>query len=236
MGNNLSWQNEIPYEVSAAYVKAMASNKPIISVGSGIGEFEKKMENELKQSIICIDPHPTSFNDVTEKKHMHLPDFAKVDDLIQQKPHLVGQCHLLLLWSTPNESCYDIEAVAKLNPIDIIVVYETLGGAAGRQMHIWLKSLGAPNADESSIPPNQHDYITDIQKSHAPYKLISVYENGTRSFTDQTFCLIFISKEKKENMKLPQRSYRSRPPPIQDDYNKIIIEKMFETINANNKI
>jgi hypothetical protein len=232
MGNNVSWQSQIPYEVTLAYIRTM-SNKPIISVGSGIGEFEKKIEKELNLSIICVDPQPTSFNDIKDDdaKNMHLPDFAHVDDLIKTKPHLVGQCHLLLLWSTPNESYFDIEAIAKLKPIDIMIIYETLGGAGGRQMHLWLESIGAPNGEESNqILQTQHNYIQDIQKNIIPYKLQCVYEVGTRSFADQTFCVALISQEKKNCEKLPQRSYT--PQKINDDYNKILIDSMFKTING----
>lgn len=209
MGNNRSWEQVIERDVALQYLDYDKELR-IISVGSGLGKWEKSFENETKRQIICVDPDPESFNRPNENESediYHRPDFPLVDDLIKFDPSVVGNCILLLLWPTPNLSTYDIEAVFKLKPNHVVTVYETIGGAGGEQFHIWLQEVGAPNGNYRS---NESSFIK--KQAMVPYRKVACYEKGTRSFYDQTFCLCLLTKEKvKKNVILPSRDYDDQP-------------------------
>jgi hypothetical protein len=226
MGNNVNWERRIPLEVSSVYMEKLLKN-PIVSVGSGLGKYEKQIETQLNTSIICVDPNPTSYNYLFEDedtKNLHLPDYSTVDALLHKRPELIGNCNLLLAWPLPNDSEYDIEAVVKLKPLNMVIIYETIGGAAGKQMHIWLNTIGAPNGIRLNDPtPLKSEFAVDLSDAH--YKCLSVYEIGTRLFSEQTFCMAFISRQKDLDVsQLPKKLASGYDNGCEDDdyYDKLI--------------
>ena len=190
MGNAGIWSDNIPYDTFKEYITLMRSNnQPLVSVGSGLGLNEKKIELDLNVNIICIDPDPYSFNNRGEcdEKKCHLPEYPLVDDLIKEQPNIIGNCNLMLCWPYPNDSTYDIEAIIKLKPSSVLVIYESLGGAGGIQLHNWLGKIGAPNGSTFSI--KFHENEKDA------YKLVKVYKNGNDRFDCQTFCMVLANKQ-----------------------------------------
>lgn len=81
-----------------------------------------------------------AFDTNTYNHLFHKPDYKFTSDLIVDKPKLISANHLLLIWSFPNESVYDVEAIELLKPKYITIVYEAGGVAGGEQLHIWLES------------------------------------------------------------------------------------------------
>lgn len=120
------------------------SSLPIVSVGSGCGHLEASLIHHSNQSlkIITIDPDPYSFPVPSRIKYETLmPQFASVDDLINDQPSIVSQNILLLAWPTPIDSTYDYDAIRLLQPVKIISIYELLGAAGGNPFHGFLSSI-----------------------------------------------------------------------------------------------
>jgi hypothetical protein len=116
--------------LDTAFIK-YGEDKKIISVGSGHADTEFSFMERNKKEIICIDPSPFShgrFGSVLVN-----PKYDYVDELIKNEPDVVGNCHLLLIWPLPNESTYDIEAVEKLKPLSLVIIYEPTGSSGGSE-------------------------------------------------------------------------------------------------------
>ncbi len=117
--------------LDTAFIK-YGEGKKIISVGSGTADTEFSFLKRNGVEIICIDPYPYSHSyegsDYTIKIQ---PKYRYVDDLIKFEPEVVGNCHLLLIWPLPNKSTYDIEALEKLKPLSMVIIYEPTGTSGG---------------------------------------------------------------------------------------------------------
>ena len=121
---------------------------PIISVGSGDAQVEYQFIRKHYCPIICVDPKPDEF---TQGRIYVEPEYDYVSNLIKDKPELVGNCHLLLIWPYPNESTYDVEAIKALDPVSFILIYESTGSSGGTQLL-------------EEYLPTQEDYI--LQKEY----------------------------------------------------------------------
>jgi len=122
-------------------------NIPIISVGSGSGCVERRLNIELKTDIICVDPLIETFI-LTPKKFSLEPKYSYVKDLIKDNPTVVGNCILFLNWSTPNESDYDYDALELLKSKHVLWVGDTSGTSAGYKFHNWLKKCNIDITNE----------------------------------------------------------------------------------------
>lgn len=120
---------------------------PIVSVGSGVGEWEKRLEAK-GVPVICVDPAPNSFDD---RKVFKAPEYGTVADLIAARSEVVGNCILLLIWASPNDSKYDIEAVRDLKPRVVVALYGSDGAAGGEQFRRWVALLGGPAVLKSEM-------------------------------------------------------------------------------------
>lgn len=156
----------------------------IISVGSGTGRIEKMLMDNGVSDIICVDPDPQSFDNT---EIVIKPHYSTVNQLIIKHPELVGNCSLMLIWSTPVESTYDYDAIVKLQPNDIFIQYESIGAAGGNKLHKFMKSIGLPNSFEfdKSITI---DNLTNYKSIYSKY--------CTRdSITNLEYVNAFITKE-----------------------------------------
>lgn len=102
----------------------------ITSVGCGHGVYEyeiSKNQPKLRSKLILVDPNPESF-DVRNGQDYLKPDYDHVEDLVKDKPAVVGNCVLLLIWPPPvghyKYSNYEISAISALNPRSVICLYE----------------------------------------------------------------------------------------------------------------
>lgn len=125
----------------------------IISVGSGTGKYEKIIMEKCFPShvgnpeLICVDKMTESYSD---EEMVINPHFSDVDSLLEAKPELVQNCILMLFWpydqmhmdefSFPTQTPYDIDAIVKLKPRSIVIMYEEFGGAGSHQLHAWLSN------------------------------------------------------------------------------------------------
>lgn len=96
----------------------------IISVGSGDGSVDRGIREAYRDhfgstlNITLVDVNPK-----------YKVDFRTVDNLIEKRPTIVGNCCLLIIW--PVESCdndeYDIDSICKLQPQAVLTLYEISG-------------------------------------------------------------------------------------------------------------
>ncbi len=111
---------------------------PIISVGSGNAYFEFLISHMRKREITCVDPTPRSFRINARKNNHHTvfiePKFSTVDQLISSNNHnQYNNCLLILNWPNPQNKnepdrlMYDLDAIIKLKPKGIFIIYESNG-------------------------------------------------------------------------------------------------------------
>jgi len=141
-----NWSSLITYEqCTEKIMKYHTIGDKLISVGSGYGVLEKHIVNAYEKQgqniyIICIDPEPTSYSFKNyPKEPMIHPYCAYVDDYLKQLQSLKSNCDsLLLCWPEPNESTYDLEAIIKLQPAKVFLIYEMTGTAGSGSLHNWI--------------------------------------------------------------------------------------------------
>jgi len=112
----------------------------IVSVGSGNGRIERAVNAAYRErypassdlNFVLVDPDP-QFDGIV--------DFDYVDDLIEKRPAIVGNCVLFIIWPMPvgQNDGYDIDSIRKLQPRAVLIVYMTLGSAGSEDL---LKALG----------------------------------------------------------------------------------------------
>jgi hypothetical protein len=134
----------------------MGKNVPIVSVGSGTGEYEyeiTKDENESELELICVD---TKDDEHLDSEYVIKPKYATVDDLIKDRSGIVGDCILCLFWSYdqgrmndyPHSNYPYIDAIVKLKPKSIIILYEEFGGSGSDMLHYWLFGYDLPSNED----------------------------------------------------------------------------------------
>ncbi len=135
---------------------------PCISVGSGLGVFEKmcqekyneKREKRGEMILYLIEPDPYKFCHDTLKSinkgivdsFINLPHYKYIEDILRDRKELVNNSLLLLNWCDPKDSIYDFVAIEKAKPIAIISIYEEclnemVGAAGGHIFQIFLKYI-----------------------------------------------------------------------------------------------
>ena len=117
-------------------LKHVKKDYPLVSVGSGSANIEKYLIDKCKISeIICVDPKPKSFS---RGETLIEPSYGYVEELIKEKPEIVGNCILILIWADYGYSTYDYEAIHLLNPVAIFTIVELTGSAGGTLFLKWL--------------------------------------------------------------------------------------------------
>ena len=119
-------------ELSNTIKDRFVEDVPIVSVGSGNGKFESFHIQNTGKNIICVDPDPTA--SYKNKKIYIKPKYPTVKELISDLPYIVKNCNLLLIWGLPGDD-YDMEAIEKLKPLKIIVLFEDGGSAGSSRFH-----------------------------------------------------------------------------------------------------
>ncbi len=103
----------------------------IVSVGCGNGVYEyeaTKHDLELRKKLILVDPAPESYELwPTTGVGFLKPDYATVADLIKQKPHVVGNCVLLMIWLDIADR-FDYPSFETLKPLSVICMNEHVNG------------------------------------------------------------------------------------------------------------
>lgn len=125
------------------FLESFPNTLPIISVGSGNAYFEFLISHMHKREITCVDPNPRSFRiNARNSSHHHVfiePTFSTVDQLISSKNHNhYNNCLLILNWPNPQnhneEQMYDFDAIIKLKPKGIFIIYDSSGVSGSVKM------------------------------------------------------------------------------------------------------
>ena len=125
------------------FLESFPNTLPIISVGSGNAYFEFLISHMRKREITCVDPTPRSFriNAITNSHHTVFiePKFSTVDQLISSNNHhQYKNCLLILNWPNPQnhneEQMYDFDAIIKLKPNGIFIIYDSSGVSGSVKM------------------------------------------------------------------------------------------------------
>lgn len=141
----------IPYTLIKDYVlEASNDTNMIVSVGSGTGIIEKYIEDRIDKNILCIDPNPESsvgmkYHGDTMKKIVKGPDYSCLHDFQKKNPN-IEKITLILIWTLPTDpfesifeskesNDYDIEAIYKLNPENIVLLYDVTGISGSWYFH-----------------------------------------------------------------------------------------------------
>lgn len=130
----------------------------IVSVGSGFGVTEKKLEEDFNVTVTTIDPLEGEYGRPSEMKTAKMPEFKDVDDYIEKtKPS--GPISVILDWSYPNDdSTYDVECIQKLKPAYVLVRYASCGAAGSSSLHTFLGECGCKNDGSEKEHPIKDKY------------------------------------------------------------------------------
>lgn len=123
-----------------------------ISVGSGDGVIEKIFSFTRPDcEMICVDPFPQCFTSASDRI-FYPPAFPYVQDLVKEKPEVVGQANLMLIFPEPgcffcaHGNCtekihtqpYDFEAISALKPRSIITMICMNGSSGTDHLRFWM--------------------------------------------------------------------------------------------------
>jgi hypothetical protein len=221
MGSNLSVNQWNGSRLSCLinYVKQIQTNPneygklPYISVGSGTGLYERLIMDRIKDTtnlpcnIICIDNLTDKYD---EDKFVIKPNYSTVDDMLKDMPELESNCNLLLFWPYSEglmeiyctEKPYDIDAISKLKPKNICILYEIYGGAGSYLLHAWLNKCGVKNNELDEL--ESEDIVDELVQQK--YKLMAHdgWHHGTHDFlhlNEKYLATVYlmVDDEKSEN-------------------------------------
>ena len=138
----------VPIDHLSIYVKdCLSVASHIVSVGSGNGMYEHMLcerLSSLREKLVLVDPSPESFYTYAEAKGRAMPPHhSTVQRLVTDRPDVVGDCVLLLIWPDP-ELEYDHEAVRLLKPRSVVMLFENppewpSGCAASEMMAMFVR-------------------------------------------------------------------------------------------------
>ena len=139
------------------------NNEKIISFGSGKCELEihlEKSNDNNNEKIICVDPNPGSFSNDRFFVEKRKPDYPLVQDLVESKPDIVGNCNLMLIWPSPNEigGSYDIKAVKDLNPKSVLIVFESTGSSGSPSLLNMIEKIDTKDSDNNFVVGESREF------------------------------------------------------------------------------
>lgn len=204
----------IPNSIFKQYLEPFKDTN-IISIGSGDGYLEDYLEKQLDIKITCIDPDPetligNSYHGHNITEIIRTPDYKYIDEYLNNTDKSDKRLTtLLLFWTYPNKesphggklcnSSYDIEALHKLKPNNVIVLYDPTGSAGSSYLHYWLNKSESINLQELA---NWTEYV-----EHSKYKVNKYYKQAEYvhigSKTIQS--LILMTKTNDIKYQLPEK-------------------------------
>ena len=142
-----------------------------MEVGSGNGHLAEFISKMLKTDVITIDPLIQKFLGNTEAKS----DYKDVDAYLKTNEN-ADINYLVLNWTNPNAGSYDVDAILKLKPENIILLYASCGAAGTRDLHKWLCE-GHKGYKVEKVYGYNEDCITMFYKDTIKYRLVHFSKN-----------------------------------------------------------
>jgi hypothetical protein len=175
----------------ATFLRNFKKYNKIISVGSGNGYFEYLLEKIFGIKIICIDPNPNLFLKKQDGP-FKVPEYPTVDDFLVE--NISEDCLLILNWPNPDtipnnnksKDNYDVEAIKKLKPIGIFIIYEETGIAGSESFHNI-----RPHPD-----PYNKDKDTNLLKLESEDKTKLIYKCKREEFDFTSYYFVIDSYKK----------------------------------------
>jgi hypothetical protein len=261
---------EIARRIYANVNDADSDNKTVISVGSGLGVIEGfiKYISGLKNKIVCIDPAPTSWQKASNKTSvtgsMYTPPSHKTVKHMLSSGNYHGCNTLLIIWSSPNQGSenFDLSAITDLNPDNIIIWVEMLGGAGSTKMLRQLSLIdGIYTGLEKEILDTlteSESYVDDGESSLQDYYLTDLIKgnNGKErtlptnfstmdptqkyitalAYANLTFLysvIVLSKKPRKPTIKIDPREFKRCE--AGNNVLNAYFEKMWETVSGQSK-
>lgn len=138
-------KEDVDISRSFKIVHMMAPHNKILSVGSGFGVTEKKLDEEFGTDIITIDPLSERYNEPEDEKTAKLPMFSTVEEYLKKNEE--SDITLMLDWPSPNESPYALHSIYTLFPKFIILRYASCGASGSYELQAFLNSCGCPSSE-----------------------------------------------------------------------------------------
>ncbi len=136
----------VDIDIIAEYVyEASKHTDMIVSVGSGLGYHEYYIDKKYNTDIICIDPNPKSslnanyHSDVPYNKIYKNPKYKNIYQFMNKNNIKNKKITLMLIWPYVMFDEYDIEAIYKLNPENIILYFDISGTSGSNYLQKWLE-------------------------------------------------------------------------------------------------
>ena len=140
-GINSLWNRKISFKELTEVFVNFFDNKEIFSIGSGSGHFEYYFNEYIskitddkfcKMSMTCVDPDPESYSKGEIKLY---PLYKNIQELLKSRSEIVENCQIVIIWPSPTDTTYDIEAILYLKPKKIMILYEENGSSGGEDLH-----------------------------------------------------------------------------------------------------
>lgn len=198
-----------PYDVESFIEDIMPNiDIPIVSVGSGKAYVERSIYDKREiRRIVTVDPDASQgFNSrgmpeewlsaalldeevlisyalgigAVGVKQSFKPEYPTVDDLLAEEPELKGRCYLMMVKPYIDDTTWDYEAILKLRPIKVFIMFQSSGEDGGKKLHHFLGYIGAPS--EKSENPNLHkkevtpQILEDLEYRGVDLDLIKEYK------------------------------------------------------------
>jgi hypothetical protein len=145
-----------------------SGSKQWISIGSGNGILEGWIRDQFGINVITVDPKPINnaycpMDSFTASKfRLNENHFEKTEELIEKHSEYIGNCILLLIWSNPNDSSFDYDAIQLLKPNFILPLIETSSGIAGSEIFHSFFRTKCVNDEKLSQELYKHSGIWDL--------------------------------------------------------------------------
>lgn len=137
---------------------------PIVSVGCGM--CKRELEMSKTRTIICVDPTQANIDQWTDIKRAMKPDFDNVKQLVQAKPTIIGNCHLLIEYSMTDYVTYDFLAIYDLQPKSLVLLTTSTAHSGGLMLHMWLNNNGIKTTNKATT-------IKSIKETHGADAMLS---------------------------------------------------------------
>jgi hypothetical protein len=172
--------NIISEERLLSFMKpALKGKTHLVSIGSGTGHHETVIMKAFKlskDSVICVDKKSTA----EYSSEIPLPPHASsVDELLRLRPTTgFSNACVLIHWPNPAASNdhYDIEAICKLLPASIVIVYGKDGVSGSDGLVEWVQNMESKSDVYDDTKPYSPKHI---------YRVLAKYEENQKIRTNQ---------------------------------------------------
>ena len=134
------------------------------------------------------------------------PDYENVKELVQAKPSIIGNCHLLIEYPMTDYVTYDFLAIYDLQPKSLVLLTTSTCHSGGLMLHMWLNNNGIKttnkaktmkiikknHGDDAMLSPNALKYNLNVIQ-----KKLHIFRKKIEGRPNKMY--IFVSGTRKDN-------------------------------------